>query len=118
MPVWLGSLVVSPVARYVAIGVAVFSFVIWQRQDAANTARQEAEAACVLNAEERRQAEITRQQLAAKAAIEAVEQRALVAENERRKLKEKADDLVAELDASSATCAIPPDLARRLRDIR
>lgn len=107
----------SPVFRYIAIGVAVIGFISWQRHDAAQDARIEAEAECVQDALDAAAAERDRLQRAMEETLAEAERSRIEAEREVAQLREMTDGLLEELEGSGQSCPIPSDLLRRLRGI-
>lgn len=111
------SLLSNPVIRYVAIGLAVIGFISWQRHDAAQDARKVAEAQCVIDAQQAADAERERLERAMQETLAEAERARRLSEQEITQLRELADGLLAEIRDAGATCPIPSDVLRRLRDI-
>lgn len=107
----------SPVLRYVAIGVAVIGFISWQRHDAAQGARNEAEIECVSDALEAAATERDRLERAMEETLAEAERSRIEAEREVAQLRDVADGLLEELETSGQSCPIPGDLLRQLRRI-
>jgi flagellar motility protein MotE (MotC chaperone) len=112
------ALLSNPVARYVGIALVAILVVGWLRHDAAQDARRAAETACIQAAQEAAAKERERLQRAGQAALDEAQRRAEEAEERMRELEDETDDLLEQLDRSSARCPIPRDVLRRLRDIQ
>ena len=108
----------SPVASYAGLALAVVLFIAWQRHDAASDARTAAKAVCAAEIALQREAERSRQRAAGKAALQSAKRRAETAESEAARLRERSHDLLVDIRESGAACAVPADLAQRLRAIR
>lgn len=114
LPAWL----LSPVTRYVAIGIAAVAFISWQRHDAAREARTVAEAQCVIRAQEAATAERERLERAMAETLATAERSRLEAEREIATLRETTDELLDQIRGAGGSCPVPPDVLERLRGIQ
>lgn len=111
----LVAFVTSPLGRIVAIGLALVIWTAYQRDQAADKARDE----CRAEQMEATLAEMQRQRDAAIAALAEAEAQAARTRAEMERLEEEQDAIIDDLAERGATaCAIPDDIIERLRDIR
>ena len=108
---------VSPVARYILVGVAVLGFISWQRHEAAENARRIAEVKCVEDAQAAAAAERDRLERAIQETLAEAERFRIRSAQEIAQLRERANGLLEQIRESGNACPIPDDVLRRLRDI-
>lgn len=105
----------SPLGRIVAIGLALVIWTAYQRDQAADKAREE----CRAEQMEATLSEMERQRDAALAALRAAEEQAARTRAEMERLENEQDAIIDDLAERGATaCVIPDDIIGRLRDIR
>lgn len=105
---------VGPVGRWIVIGLAFLAWTAYQRDQAADKARDE----CHAEQLQKTVDELQRQRDAARAALEEAEQRARQTEAEMEQLETARDQIVEELENAGDSCRVPDSAIERLRDIR
>lgn len=106
---------VGPVGRWLVIGLAFLAWTAYQRDQAADKARQECQAEQLQKTVD----ELQRQRDAAEAARKAAEEQAARTAAEMEQLENERDQIVIDLqDAAGESCRIPDSALERLRDIR
>lgn len=106
---------VGPVGRWIVIGLAFLAWTAYQRDQAADKARQE----CPAEQLQKTVDELQRQRDAAEAARKAAEEQAARTAAEMEQLENERDQIVIDLqDAAGDTCRIPDSALERLRNIR
>ena len=106
--------VTSPLGRWVVIGLAFLAWTAYQRDQAADRARQECQAEQLQKTVD----ELQRQRDAAKEALEEAEKRAQQTEQEMQQLEAARDQIVDQLENAGDSCRVPDSTIERLRDIR
>ena len=106
----------GPVGRWVAIGIAIVAWTAYQRDQAADKAREQ----CQTEQLRKTLQEIARQRDAAKAALEEAEKQAAISRSEMSDLERERDELIAEQAKAppDRACIIPDDVRKRLLNIR
>jgi hypothetical protein len=105
----------TPLGRVVAIGLALVIWTAYQRDQAADKAREE----CRAEQMEATIAEMERQRDAALTALREAEAQAARTRAEMQRLEEEQDAIIDDLaDRGATACAIPDDILERLRNIR
>lgn len=107
--------IASPIGRWVLIGLAFLAWTAYQRDQAADRARDECQAEQLQKTVD----ELQRQRDAAEAARKAAEEQAARTAAEMERLENERDQIVIDLqDAAGDTCRIPDSALERLRNIR
>lgn len=107
--------IASPIGRWVLIGLAFLAWTAYQRDQAADRARDECQAEQLQKTVD----ELQRQRDAAEAARKAAEEQAARTAAEMEQLENERDQIVIDLqDAAGDTCRIPDSALERLRNIR
>lgn len=106
--------VTSPLGRWVVIGLAFLAWTAYQRDQAADRARQECQAEQLQKTVD----ELERQRDAAREALEEAEKRQRQTEAEMQELEDARDQIVDQLENAGDSCRIPDSAIERLRDIR
>lgn len=106
--------VTSPLGRWVVIGLAFLAWTAYQRDQAADRARQECQAEQLQKTVD----ELQRQRDAAKEALEEAEKRAQQTEQEMQQLEAARDQIVDQLENAGDSCRVPDSAIERLRNIR
>lgn len=107
--------IASPIGRWVLIGLAFLAWTAYQRDQAADRARDECQAEQLQKTVD----ELQRQRDAAEAARKAAEEQAARTAAEMEQLENERDRIVIDLqDAAGDSCRIPDSALERLRDIR
>lgn len=107
--------IASPLGRWVLIGLAFLAWTAYQRDQAADRARDECQAEQLQKTVD----ELQRQRDAAEAARKAAEEQAARTAAEMEQLENERDQIVIDLqDAAGDTCRIPDSALERLRNIR
>lgn len=106
---------VGPIGRWLVIGLAFLAWTAYQRDQAADKARDECQAEQLQKTVD----ELQRQRDAAEAARKAAEEQAARTAAEMEQLENERDQIVIDLqDAAGDTCRIPDSALERLRNIR
>ena len=105
---------VGPVGRWLVIGLAFLAWTAYQRDQAADRARQECQAEQLQKTVD----ELQRQRDAAKEALEEAEKRAQQTEQEMQQLEAARDQIVDQLENAGDSCRVPDSAIERLRNIR
>ena len=108
------SMALTPVGRVLMIVLALVSWTVYQRHDAAESTRDRVTAAF----EKARDEEVVRQKAVVASAIRAAEQRALDAEAKAAEFRGLTDELATEIKAAGKACPIDDSVRRRLLAIR
>lgn len=107
--------ITTPLGRIVAIGLALVIWTAYQRDQAADKARQE----CRAEQMESTIAEMERQRDAALEALRQAEEQAARTRAEMERLEEEQDAIISDLaERGAAACVVPDDVIERLRNIR
>lgn len=107
--------IASPIGRWIVIGLAFLAWTAYQRDQAADKARDE----CQVEQLQKTVDELQRQRDAAEEARKAAEEQAARTAAEMEQLENERDQIVIDLqDAAGDTCRIPDSALERLRDIR
>ena len=106
--------ITSPLGRWVLIGLAFLAWTAYQRDQAADRARQECQAEQLQKTVD----ELQRQRDAAKEALEEAEKRAQQTEQEMQQLEAARDQIVDQLENAGDSCRVPDSAIERLRNIR
>ena len=107
--------IASPLGRWVLIGLAFLAWTAYQRDQAADRARQ----GCQAEQLQKTVDELQRQRDAAEAARVAAEEQAARTEAELEQLEKDSEQIVIDLqEAAGESCRIPDSALERLRDIR
>lgn len=107
--------IASPIGRWVLIGLAFLAWTAYQRDQAADRARDECQAEQLQKTVD----ELQRQRDAAEAARKVAEEQAARTAAEMEQLENERDQIVIDLqDAAGDTCRIPDSALERLRNIR
>ena len=106
--------VTSPLGRWVLIGLAFLAWTAYQRDQAADRARQECQAEQLQKTVD----ELQRQRDAAQQALEEAEKRARETEQEMQQLEAARDQIVDQLENAGDSCRVPDSAIERLRNIR
>ena len=106
--------ITSPLGRWVVIGLAFLAWTAYQRDQAADRARQECQAEQLQKTVD----ELQRQRDAAKEALEEAEKRAQQTEQEMQQLETARDQIVDQLENAGDSCRVPDSAIERLRNIR
>lgn len=106
---------VGPVGRWILIVLAFLIWTAYQRDQAADEARNLCEAEQL----QRTLEEVMRQRDAAQRALEEAEERAEQTQEEMAQLETERDRIIEDLQERGTTaCVIPDDILERLRNIR
>lgn len=106
--------ITSPLGRWVLIGLAFLAWTAYQRDQAADRARQECQAEQLQKTVD----ELQRQRDAARQALEEAEKRARETEQEMQQLETARDQIVDQLENAGDSCRVPDSAIERLRNIR
>ena len=106
--------IASPLGRWVVIGLAFLAWTAYQRDQAADRARQECQAEQLQKTVD----ELQRQRDAAKEALAEAEKRAQQTEQEMQQLEAARDQIVDQLENAGDSCRVPDSTIERLRNIR
>jgi septal ring factor EnvC (AmiA/AmiB activator) len=107
--------IASPIGRWVVIGFLLVGWTVYQREQAADKARDE----CQDEQLQKTVDEITRQRDAARQALADAETQRQKTEAEMEQLENERDRIVSDLQERAAdSCVIPDDAIERLRNIR
>lgn len=101
----------GPVGRWVALGLALAAWTIYQRDQAADKARQECQAEQIQKVLD----ETRRQRDAAQQALADAEKQQTVTDNEMAKLESERDAIIK---STGPSCTLSDDVRKRLRNIR
>lgn len=105
----------TPLGRVALIGAALLAWTVYQREQAADTAREQCQAETL----QRTLDEITRQRDAAQAALAEAEERADRTAEEMERLENARDEAIQSLQERAVdSCVVPDDALERLRNIR
>ena len=104
----------SPLGRWVVIGLAFLAWTAYQRDQAADRARQECQAEQLQKTVD----ELQRQRDAARQALAEAEARQQQTEAEMKELEDARDRIVEELENAGDSCRVPDGTIERLRNIR
>ena len=110
----LFAFITRPLGRWVLIGLAFLAWTAYQRDQAADRARQECQAEQLQKTVD----ELQRQRDAAQQALEEAEKRARETEQEMQQLETARDQIVDQLENAGDSCRVPDSAIERLRNIR
>lgn len=105
---------VGPIGRWIVIGLAFLAWTAYQRDQAADKAREECQAEQLQKTVD----ELQRQRDAARQALAEAEARQQQTEAEMKELEDARDRIVEELENAGDSCRVPDSTIERLRDIR
>lgn len=109
------SFFLGPIGRWVLIILAFVAWTAYQRDQAADAAREE----CQAEQLQKTLTEVLRQRDAAQAALAEAERQKAETEREMDSLEEERNAILRELaDRGVGACDIPDDVLERLRNIR
>jgi signal transduction histidine kinase len=110
------SLLTGPAGKYILIVVAFIAWTVYQRDQAADRARETCQAETLRETIK----ELQRQRRAAEEAMKRAAEQAAKTDEELATLRKAYDEALSSIDTElgSASCAIPDDVLERLRNIK